>query len=153
MPVESRRRLLRHKGKEGVFETRGRCAGLPAQVVEGALRNQAPPGDHADAVGHSLCNLENMRGHDDGTTVAHAGAQHILHLARGARIETGQRFVENYELWVMDKRAGERHLLAHTAGKSLAAFVGVRLEAEPADEFARTCLSHGRINAPKSGDE
>ena len=32
MPVESCRRLLGHKCEEGVFEARGRFAGLPAQV-------------------------------------------------------------------------------------------------------------------------
>src|SRR5689334_21682288 len=119
MPVESRRRLLGHECQEGVFETGGRFAGLPAEVIECTFCYQTPTGYHADAVGHSFSHFQNMRGHDDGAAFTHARAKHVLDLTRGARIETRQRFVENNEVRVVDQRTGECHLLAHPAGKSL----------------------------------
>src|SRR6187455_3872851 len=101
MPVESRRRLLGHKCEKGVFKARGRFTGLPAQVVESTFRDQAPAGDHTDPVGHSFGDLKNVCGHDDGATLTHAPAQHVLDLPRGARVETSQRLVENDEFWVV----------------------------------------------------
>ena len=45
-------------------------ASLLAQLVERALGDQPAAGDDADAVGHALGDLENMRGHDDGAAGA-----------------------------------------------------------------------------------
>ena len=53
----------------------------------------------------------------------------------------------------MHQGAGERHLLPHAAGKSLAALVRVRLKAEPADQFARADFRRLCLDAPKAGDE
>ena len=139
--------------EEGVFEAGGGFAGLVAQFVERALGDQAPAGDDADAVGHALGDFENMRGHDDGAAGGDALAQHVLNQAGGAGVEAGERLVEDDQLGIVHQRAGERHLLPHAAGKSLAALMCVRLEAEPADQFARARFRRLRVDAPEPGDE
>lgn len=45
----------------------------------------------------------------------------------------------------MHQGAGERDLLAHALGKALAAFVGVGIEPEPAEQFPRSLLGADRI--------
>ena len=123
----------------------GGLAGLAAQFVERAFGDQPAAGDDADAVGHALGDFEDMRGHDDGAAGGDALAQHVLDRAGGAGVEAGQRLVEDDQLGIVHQRAGERHLLPHAAGKAFAALMRVRLEAEPADQFARA-----RFGEPRS---
>ena len=66
-----------------------------AQLVERAFGDQPAAGDDADAVGHALGDLEDVRGHDHGAAGGDALAQHVLDLARRAGVEAGQRLVEN----------------------------------------------------------
>ena len=147
------RRRLGDQREEGIFQAGGGFPGLAVQFVERAFGDQAPAGDDADAVGHALGDFENMRGHDDGAAGGDALAQHVLDLARRAGIEPGQRLVEDDELGIVHQRAGERHLLPHALGKSLAALMRVRLKSEPVDQFARTRFRSCGVDAPEPGDE
>ena len=54
---------------------------------------------------------------------------------------------------IVDQRAGQRHLLAHALGKSLAAFVQMRLEAERHQKLLRRGCGNRGIDAPEAGDE
>src|SRR5262249_23022972 len=67
-----RLRLIGDQREERLLEAgaadagaRRSLAGLAAQVVERALGDQPAGRDHADAVGHALGHLEDVRGHDD----------------------------------------------------------------------------------------
>ena len=111
--------------------------------------DQPAAGDHADAVGHALGDFEDMRGHDDGAAGRDALAQHVLDLPRRAGVEAGQRLVEDDQPRLVHQRAGERHLLPHALGEALAALVGVRREAEPADQFVRRALRRACGSMPQ----
>ncbi len=145
--------LERHQCDEEIFEAGVGMAVLLAQLGQRALGDQAARGDHADAVGHALGDLENMRGHDDGAAGLNALAQQALHMAGGDGVEARQRLVENDEAGIVHQRAGKRHLLAHALGETFAAFVPVRLEPERAQEFLGDRLRNGRRDAPEAGDE
>ena len=106
----------------------GLFADLPAQFVQRALRDEPAAGDDADAIGHALGDLQDMRGHDDGAAGLDVLAQHGLDLAGGAGIEAGERLVEDDELGLVHQRAGQRHFLAHAFREAFAAFIGVRSE-------------------------
>ena len=55
---------------------------------------------------------------------------------------------------IVNQRAGQRHLLAHALGKSLATFVQMRLEAERQQKLAaRRARTRLAIDAPEAGDE
>jgi hypothetical protein len=117
-------------------------------------RQRHPPvRNDADAVGHAFGYLQDVRGHDDGAAGAHAFAQHVLHLPRGAGIEPGQRLIENDDARPVHQRTGERHLLAHALGKALAALIGMAGEIEPIEQFLRAHLRQRRLDAPQPGDE
>src|SRR5215813_198861 len=73
-----RGRPLSDEREERVFEAGAGLAGLAPQLVERALRDQSATGDDADAVGHALGNLEDVRGHDDRGAGAGALDQHVL---------------------------------------------------------------------------
>ena len=70
-----------------------------------------------------------------------------------ARVETGQRFVENDEPRVVQQRAGQRDLLAHAAREFLAALVRVGLQTEPADEIPGARFGGRCLDAPQPGNE
>ena len=53
----------------------------------------------------------------------------------------------------MDQRAGQRDLLAHALGESLAAFVQMRLEAKRHQKLLRGAAGNRGIDAPEAGDE
>ena len=76
-----------------------------------------------------------------------------LDVTRGYRIEPGQRFVEDDQAGIVDQRAGQRHLLAHALGKSLAALVEMRRKAERDQKLMRASLRDFRLDAPEAGDE
>src|ERR1700722_3621974 len=106
-PPSRRLRLLGDEREERVLQARVAAAlraRLVAQLVERALRDQPPLRDHADAVGHALGDLEDMRGHDDGAARGDALAQHGLDLARRAGVEAGERLVEDDHLGVVPQR-------------------------------------------------
>ena len=139
--------------QERVFERRGAFAGLAVQLVERALGDQPAAGDDADAVGHALGDFQDMRGHDHGAAVRDALAQHRFDLTRGRGIEAGERLVEDDHARVVHQRAGERHLLAHALGESLATFVDVAAEIEPVQQLERARLGDVGIDAPEPGHE
>ena len=82
-----------------------------------------PDGDDADAVGHALGDFEDVRRHDHGARRTGRAPAAILDLARGQRVEPGERLVQDDQARIMHQRAGQRHLLPHALGKSLAALV------------------------------
>src|SRR5262245_53526381 len=133
---------LRDQRKERVFEATGDLPGAPMQLVERAFRYQPPLGNNADAVRHALGDLENMRRHDDSGAGSNALAQRVLDLTGGSGVEAGERFVKDDQPWIVHERARERHFLLHAAGKSFAAFMRVRLKAEPADQLAGPRLGY-----------
>src|SRR5262249_11322165 len=135
--------------KERVFEASGDLPGAPVQLVERAFRYQPPVGDDADAVGHALGDLENMRRHDDGSAGGNALAQCVLDLTGGPGVEAGERLVEDDQPRIVHERARERQFLLHAAGKSFAALMRVRLKAEPADQLARPRFGYAALAAPE----
>ena len=106
-----------------------------AQFGQRALGDETAVIDDADPLGHAFGDLENVGGHDDGDAAADLFEQHLLDLPGRAGVEAGQRLVEDDELGIVDEGAGEGDLLQHALGEAAAALVGVRGEAEPADEF------------------
>ena len=109
--------------------------------------------DDADAIGEALRHFENVGRQDDRTAPAGTFAQQVLHEAGGLRVEAGQRLVEHQEFWVVDQRAGQRHLLLHAARKTLAAGAGVVGEAERRQKLVGARLGDFRRHAPEAGDE
>ena len=107
-----------------------------------------PDGDDADAVGHAFGDFENMRGHDHGAAGAHALAEQSLDVARRHGVEAGERLVEDDQPGIVHQRAGERDLLAHALGKSLAALVQMRLEAQRNQKLARARFGDVRDRCP-----
>ena len=93
-------------------------------------------GDDADAVGHPFGDFQNMRRHDHGAAGTDAVLQQSLDVTRRQRVEAGERLVEDDQPGIVHQRAGQRHLLAHALGKSLAAFVQMRLEPERDQQLA-----------------
>ena len=72
-------RALRDEGQERVFQAGIALARLGAQLIQGALSDEATFRDHTNPVGHALGDIQNMRRHDDRTAITQPGAQHILH--------------------------------------------------------------------------
>jgi len=126
---------------------------LTRRLGEVALGYETSVGEHNDALGHALGDLQDMRGHDDGAAGANPRLQHVLDLAGGAGVKTGQRLVEDDEAGVVDERTGQRHLLAHAAREALATLVLVRPETKPVGKLAGGLAGGHRIDAPKTGDE
>src|SRR5262245_41203740 len=116
-------RLLGYQHEECILEACSGFTGLPAQIVKCTFCYEPPARNDADAIGHALRHLENMRGHDDGPAGTHALAKHILHLTGRAGVEACQWLVED----------DQRGPLPHALGEPLAALVRMRLEAQPAD--------------------
>ena len=121
--------------------------------VERALGDQPPRCDDADPVGHPFGHFQNMRGHDHGAAGAHPVAEQALDVTRRHGVEAGERFVEDDQARVVHQGPGQRHLLAHALGKSLAALVQMRLEAERDQEIARGRFGDRGVDAPEPGDE
>ena len=79
--------------------------------------------------------------------------QQSLDVTRRQRVEAGERLVQDDQPGIVHQRAGQRHLLAHALGKSLAAFVQMRLEPERRQKRLRRGCGNRGIDAPEAGDE
>jgi hypothetical protein len=140
------------RGKEDVLEAHlaelRAGVGGGAQLRKRSFADEAALGDYADTIGHAFGNVENVGGHDDRHAARDVLAQHRLDLARGARIEAGQRLVEDDEVGLVDEGAGERHLLAHPLGEALA--TGDGLIGETSTRQAMASMPPTRMT-PRSG--
>jgi len=126
---------------------------LLPQLSKRAFGDQLSGRDDADAVGHAFGDFENVGGHDYGAAGADPLLQQSLDVTGGERIEAGERLVQDDQARVMHQRAGQRHLLAHALGKSLAALVQMRLQPERHQELLRGAFGNPGIDAPEAGDE
>ncbi len=126
---------------------------LLAQFGQRAFRDQPSRGDDADPVGHPFGDFQNMRGHDHGAAGANPIAEQSLDVAGGHRIEPGQRLVQDDQAGFVHQRSGQRDLLAHALGKSLAALVQMRLQSERDQQALRGRFRCRGIDAPQAGDE
>ena len=70
------------EGEKGVLEAGMTRSGLAAQLVQIPLGYKSPGDHHADAIGHSLGNVQDVRRHNHGTAGLDALAQHPLDQAR-----------------------------------------------------------------------
>ena len=75
--------------------------------------------------------------------------QDVLHLPGRARVEPGQRLVEDDEAGVVHERARQRDLLLHAAREAFAALVRMRPEAEPVDQLLGSGLRPVRRRCPR----
>ena len=94
-----------------------------------------------------------MRRHDHGAAGTDALLQQSLDVTRRQRVEAGQRFVQDDQFGIVNQRAGQRDLLAHALGESLAAFVQMRLQPERRQKLLRRGAGNRGIDAPEAGDE
>ena len=117
--------------------------------VKRAFGDKPSRRDDADAVGHAFGHFQNMRGHDHGAAGAHAFLQQSLDVARGYGVEAGERFIQDDQPRVVHQRSGQRHLLAHALGKSLAALVQMRLQPERDQQTRARTVPRPRDRCPR----
>ena len=148
-----RRRLGLDQRDEHVFQTGVVLAVLLAQLCKRALGNQFPdamtPMRSAMRSATSRMCVVMITVQPD----ADAVLQQSLDVTRGERVEPGERLVQDDQSRVMHQRAGQRHLLPHALGKSLAALVQMRFQPERDQEFARGAFGNPGIDAPQAGNE
>ena len=91
-------------------------AGVCAQVIQRALRQQAAGVDDADAVTEFFHLAHHMGGEDDRLAPLAAFADEGDDGTRGHHVQADGGLVENHHLGIMDQHASDRGLLFHARG-------------------------------------
>ena len=123
------------RGEEREGQGRGRCAHDPpvtrrkisssdasppafARISSSVPRSTAFPRERIEDAGADLLDeRQEMRRHDDGGSGRGPAHDRLFHLPDAARVDAGQRLVEDEDLGVVEEAAGHDELLLHAPGQ------------------------------------
>src|SRR5579884_3227563 len=96
--------------KSGILPTTGSLT----QLLQRSFCDQDTLIDNAHTCTQALYHLHNMRGKEDGCTMLCQLTQDVADHAGANRVNALKRFIQEKDLWVMQNRSCQCHLLAHT---------------------------------------
>src|SRR5258707_238233 len=117
-------------------------AGLGAQLVDGAARDDLALEDDADTVAHLLRDLERVRAHQNRDALLAHPAEHVFDEHGAARVEANHRLVDDDRLRPMQECRAHHEPLLHAMRKRFDQLV---LPAPELEEFQH--LAHAIADA------
>src|SRR5690606_930112 len=140
---------LQEDGLEGAALT----AATGPELLQRALCDEAALADDADALGHPLGDLHDVRRQDDSLAARHEVGEQVLDGPGSGGIEAGERLVQDHHFGVVDQSAREAQFLLHAAREGLDPVVAVAPELEPLEEVCRALLDFAGARSPEARDE
>ncbi len=124
-----------------------------AQLVEGAVGDEAPLMDDGDVAAQALDDFEHVRGEKDGGSAFGHALEHGFQGAGGDGVHAFEGLVEKQNAGAVDDGGGEGKLLLHAVGEVGDQLFGLVGEVHEVEEFVGAAVGGFAVEAVHAADE